>query len=83
MGELESQNREMMNILESNDAFIKLQDTVVQLSCIMLSKKNESLDESQRTQLRSLFGNQAVMQKIRANMYNGEESLHEDDEMLV
>lgn len=73
--DLAKDNEEMRKVLNSTEGYRNLEETVVQMSGMMVSKKNEHLTPYQKQQLRSIFGNSAILQMLRHKVITSEEQI--------
>lgn len=71
--DLAKDNDEVRKVLNSNEGYRSLEETVVQMSGMMVSKKNEHLTVIQKQQLKSIFGNSAILQMLRHKVITNED----------
>jgi hypothetical protein len=69
--------------LRSREGYQSLQQTVVDLSAIMVSKRAENLNPAQKEQLKALFGHSAVLQRLRHKLLEAEEAARRADDRVV
>ena len=74
---------ELRRVLGSKEGFQMLENAVIEMSNLLVSKKNESLNTSQKVQLKAVFGNSSILHKLRQRIQTGEDHANHVSALLT